>query len=120
MVRKLSILSFVAAALFFVGCGTEDGPDSPWGPGYKPPVDDEDGKQEDSDDKGDFDDNIGDGAGDDEDKEDNKDKGKLDKTKLKKDEDGKYIYNIIYKSDANYVKDEEISNCVTQNVIHIV
>lgn len=46
MVRKLSILSFVAAALFFVGCGTEDGPDSPWGPGYKPPVDDEDGKQE--------------------------------------------------------------------------
>ena len=46
MVRKLSILSFVAAALFFAGCNTEDGPDSPWGPGYKPHVENEDDKKE--------------------------------------------------------------------------
>ena len=36
MLKKVSILSFVAAALFFVGCNTDDGPDSPWGPGYVP------------------------------------------------------------------------------------
>ena len=27
--------------MFFVGCDTEDGPDSPWGPGYVPPTPDE-------------------------------------------------------------------------------
>lgn len=37
MVKRLSILSLVAVAMFFVGCDTEDGPDSPWGPGYVPP-----------------------------------------------------------------------------------
>ena len=41
MLKKLSILSLAAAAMFFVGCDTEDGPDSPWGPGYVPPTPDE-------------------------------------------------------------------------------
>ncbi len=46
MFRKLSILSFFAAALFFVGCNNEDGPDSPWGPGYVPPTGEDDKKEE--------------------------------------------------------------------------
>lgn len=46
MVKRLSILSLLAAAMFFVGCDTEDGPDSPWGPGYVPPQQDEDDKTE--------------------------------------------------------------------------
>ena len=36
MLKKFSILTLAAAAMFFVGCGTEDGPDSPWGPGFVP------------------------------------------------------------------------------------
>lgn len=31
-------MSLAAAALLFVGCDTDDGPDSPWGPGYVPPT----------------------------------------------------------------------------------
>ena len=45
MVKRLSILSLVAVAMFFVGCDTEDGPDSPWGPGYVPPQGGEDEKE---------------------------------------------------------------------------
>ena len=33
MLRKLSILSFVAFSVLFVGCNTEDDPKLPWGPG---------------------------------------------------------------------------------------
>ena len=33
MLKRLSILSFVALTVLFVGCNTEDGPDLPWGPG---------------------------------------------------------------------------------------
>ena len=33
MLKRLSILSFVALTVLFVGCNTEDGPELPWGPG---------------------------------------------------------------------------------------
>lgn len=45
MLKRFSILSLAAAAMFFAGCSTDDGPDSPWGPGYVPGNGD-DGKED--------------------------------------------------------------------------